>query len=348
MSTNIPPELDRLIREAVQRDATDLFLIPGEPPTFRVGGLVERIETDPLSAVEVTEIAVAVIGQESLAQVGTETGAIRKSCHLDGEITASVSVARAYGDYTVSVALSGLLIFSVDDLKLPAAMVDAVLAPNGLIVVCGAVGSGFYTSTYALMDHRNSHRADHICTVENPILARLTAKKSIVQQREIGVDVPDGLAGIQAGLKQDLDMLYVSEIRSVEELQGCITAAATGHLVLTVLNLNISPEAAVERLIEIFPEDIREVSRKDLAKVLRGVSTQQLLPKIDGGRDAAIAVLVPDTEMRSAIAEGRDFMDRKGPMPEGCQSMADDITRLRDEGIISGETAGSALMEFQV
>ncbi len=348
MTMNIPPELERLMREAVERDASDLFLIPGEPATFRVNGLIERLERDPFTAQEITGIAVAIFGNENLTRVGNETGVIRRSCQLDDQIYGRVSLARAYGDYTISVARVGMAFMGVDELRLPTPMVDAILAPNGLVVLCGGVGSGVYTCAYSLLDHHNAQCADHICTVEPMVFGRMIPKRSIVQQREIGVDVPDCLTGISAAMNQDPDLLYVSEIKSLEELQACITAAVTGHLVLTVLNLRISPEAAVERLIDIFPEDIRDVSRKDLAKVLRCVSSQRLQRKDGGGREAAFGVLVPDDEMRRAIAEGRDVMDRKGPMPDGYQSIVDDIGRLRDEGVISKETASKTLDELHI
>jgi|TARA_B100000315_G_C14580397_1_gene590175 Tfp pilus assembly pilus retraction ATPase PilT len=348
MTMIIPPELERLMREAVEREASDLFLIPGEPPTFRVNGQIERLERDPFTAEEITGVAVAVFGNDSLSRVGKETGVIRRSCHLDDQIYGRISLARAYGDYTISVARVGMVFMSVEELRLPAPMVDAVLAPYGLVVLCGGIGSGVYTCAYSLLDHHNAQCADHICTVEPIVLGRMTPKKAIVQQREIGIDVPDCLTGISAAMNQDPDVLYVSEIGSVEELQACITAAVTGHLVVTVLNLRISPEAAVERLLDIFPEEIRDASRKDLAKVLRCVSSQRLLPKIGGGREAAFGVLVPDDEMRGAIAEGRDVMDRKRGMPDGYRSISDDITRLRDEGVISKETATRTLGELHV
>jgi len=168
-------------------------------------------------------------------------------------------------------------------------------------------------------------------------------KKALVQQREIGVDVPNALSGIEAARHQDLDVLLIGEIATVEELQACITTAETGHMVLTQLHAE-TPEGAIQRMIDVFPEDIRQVSRKALASVLRGVSAQRLLPKTDGkGRLAAYGVLIPDDEMRTAIAEGRDFMARKTPWPEGCQTMAEHIERLRAEGEITDETAERAL-----
>ena len=178
MTMNIPPELERLMREAVERDASDLFLIPGEPATFRVNGLIERLERDPFTAQEITGIAVAIFGNENLTRVGNETGVIRRSCQLDDQIYGRVSLARAYGDYTISVARVGMAFMGVDELRLPTPMVDAILAPNGLVVLCGGVGSGVYTCAYSLLDHHNAQCADHICTVEPMVFGRMIPKRS--------------------------------------------------------------------------------------------------------------------------------------------------------------------------
>ena len=166
-----------------------------------------------------------------------------------------------------------------------------------------------------------------------------------MQQREVGTDVPSVLAGIQAGRRQDLDVLFVGEIGSVDELQACVMAAETGHLVITVLHA-AQPHEAIAKILDVFPDDLREIARKAVANVLRVVCCQRLLPKQRGGRVPAYGVLAPDEEMRAAIAEGRDFMARRTPMPESCRTMADDIAALREEGSITSETAEAALREI--
>jgi twitching motility protein PilT len=130
-------------------------------------------------------------------------------------------------------------------------------------------------------------------------------------------------------------VLFVSEITRLEELQACITIAETGHLVILVLHAVSAPEEVIQRLLDVFPEEIKAVSRRALAEVLLGVSTQQLFPRIDTqGATTAYGVLIPDQEIRQAIAEGKDFMSRTTPLPEGCQTIEQDIRRLRQEGII--------------
>ena len=195
-------------------------------------------------------------------------------------------------------------------------------------------------TAYSALEYINANSACHICTVEDPILTKLTPKKALIQQREVGADIPHTLAGIHAARKQDLDVLFVSEITCLKELQACITVAETGHLVIMVLNAVSKPEEVIQRLLDVFPEDLKDVSRQALAGVLLGVSTQRLLPRIDKqGSVAAYEVLIPDQEIRQAIAEGTDFMVRAAHLPKGCQTLEQDIWRLQKEGISSPEIA---------
>ncbi len=342
MAVKLPPQVESLFNEALERGASDVFLLPGEPPTMRVNGLIERTDADPLSAEELRSIAAAMIGEEDLEKIGREVGEITRWCGVMGVVNATLSVARAHGDYTIVFGLNPPVIVDVKRAQIPEAMLEAACSGAGLVVFSGLAGSGKTTSLLSVVDYVNTQIPCHICTVENPIHVHITAKKALVQQREVGVDVPNCLSGIRAAMKQDLDVLCVGEITSVEELEACITAAETGHLVVTQLHAP-TPEAAIQRIIDVFPDDLREVSRKALASVLKGVSAQRLLAAKEGGRVPAYGVLIPDDEMRLAIAEGRDFMCRRGPMPEGSRTMEDDIKNLLRRGIISEEVAKDAL-----
>ena len=217
-------------------------------------------------------------------------------------------------------------------------MLQAVSSSHGLVFFSGLSGSGKTTSAHVALDYVNANQARHICTVQTSGVP-IPSKKSLVQQREVGSDVPDTLAGIRAAMAQDLDVVLVEEIQSLEEMEACIAPAQTGHLVITTLHA-ATPQDAIRRVIEAFPEDLRDLVSRDLAHYLRGVSTQRLLPRPDDmGRTAAYGVLIPDDEMRRAIAEGGDFMARETPMPEGCQTLAEDIERLRQDGAITDAVA---------
>ena len=345
MNAALPPRLESLLRDAQDRQASDLHLLPNEPPAIRVGGSITRMECEPLSAAEIREIAEAVVGKEALARIGREVGEVRRSIDIPGELAGLLCAARSQGDYTIAVRLFCNQIPTVEQARIPEAILAAVSSRNGLVIISGLTGSGKTTAAYTLTEHINATSNCHICAVEDPVAYRLTPKRAMVQQRGIALDVPDALSGIHASVEQDADVLLVSEIRGLEELQACISAAETGHLVIVVMHA-AAPEDAVRRIIDVFPEDVREASRRALASVLRAVSTQKLLPRADQpGRVPAYGVIVPDAEMRAAIAEGRDFLARRAPLPEGCRTMAEDVEILLREGLISQDTARRALGE---
>jgi twitching motility protein PilT len=168
---------------------------------------------------------------------------------------------------------------------------------------------------------------------------RIPPQKAVVQQREIGIDVPDCIGGIQASLAQGADVLMVGEIRSVEELEVCIRVASLGRLVITQLHLP-TPQAALARMIAL----VDEATRQQLARSLRAVVAQHLIPMAGGdGHTAAFGLLIPDDEMRRAIVEGRDVLEREAPLPDGFRSLQDDIARLLRENAITDDHAREAL-----
>lgn len=344
MLSPFPPELERLICTAIDRDASDLFLIPGEPPTLRIRGGLERMELDTVTGGFTREMAALLIGDKNLERIGPEIGEYQRSCNRPGEFNLSVAVARSCAGFTLAFRVMLPVILGVKDVALPESIVKAGDSQSGLIIFAGLAGSGKTTALYSLVDHINATTTRHICTVESPAHLYITPKRSLVQQREIGLDVPTCLAGIQAAMAQDLDVLLVKDIACVEELQACMTVAETGHLVLTQLHAE-SPEEAIHHMLDMFPEEALPPARKSLAAVLKAVCAQRLLPRKDQrGRVAAYGVLVPDQEMRTAIASGGDFMARKSHWPEGCQTMTEHIKQLLKTQIISDETARQAMV----
>jgi len=346
MSANPLEQLERCIGEAQERGATDLFLLPGEPLSMRVTGEIVRTEGPLIEAPEIQRIAEALVGSDRVEKIGAEVGEISTRKGLPEEVNARATIARSRGNLTLSVILLPHELYTPDELHVPEALVQSVCAPSGLVVITGPVGSGMQTVGCSLVEYINGHDACHIATVEDPIRVRFTPRKAIIQQREVGVDVPDGLAGIRASIRQDADVLFVNQIRMVEELEACLAAAESGELVIVVLHVAATQEGAVQRLVEAFPEDARAAARRSLAQVLKCVSVQRLFPRIGGVRVAAYGVVVPDAEMRRALAEGHDWRKRSTPLPQWWVSIVDDIQRLEREGLITPESARKGLEEF--
>jgi twitching motility protein PilT len=345
MSETLAVELEKLLAAAQPRRPSDMHLIPGEPPTLRIDGILESQSGDPLTSEEVMRLAATMIPQKDLERIGSEVAEFHRAIAV-GALVARVTIARAYGGITIAARLLQTTPPGVEVVYMPPGLLTAAGMPSGLIIITGRIGSGKSTTAYSLLDYINANRRTNIHTVETWMAYRLSPKKSLIQQREVGIDVPDLLSGIKVPLSMDLDVLFVSEVPNLEALQACLTAAETGHLVIMVMHAE-SPEGAIRRFIEVFPEHTQPFYRRALAGVLKCVSNQRLIPRADGsGRTAAYGVLLPDEEMKKTIEEGGDVLKRLNPMPDGCQTMKSEIERLAKEGVISEEKGKTYLADI--
>ncbi len=347
MESGLPKQVTELVDKAVEQQASDLFLVPGEPPAMRIDGVLQRTESPKLEAGEVKEMAAAIVGSEELDRIGPEVGELHRSYQLSGNRNVRFGVARSGGNYTIVAALMVFELPSVEQLNMHPAILEGASAPYGLVIFSGPYGSGKTTSMLSVLDHLNAAGPVHICTVEDPMHWRLTPKEAIVQQREVGRDVPNCLSGIHAAMQQDLDILMVGEIKTVEELTASISVAETGHLVLSQLHASTAA-GAIQRMMDVFPPDMQELSRRALAQSLRVVSSQRLLPKAGGkGRLAVFDILTPNDAIRDAIATGQPLLSDDAPLPEGCLRMTDHIRELERDGAITPEVAERALDDIR-
>lgn len=337
-------ELERALQAAADRKASDLFLLPDEPISFRVKDRIVRSDGDALSEADVRAIVAAAVGQERLAALG-ESGTIVTSCALPGVIDGQMTVASSRGQLTAVVRLITVRTLPIELIRVPPAVLQAIEqgGGGGLAIFTGRVGSGKTTTMLSVLDHINATAEKHICTVEDPIEVRLTPKRSLVTQREVGLDVPDFVAGITASLRQDADVILVGELRTPYAVQACVTAASVGRTVITQLHAT-TPQKAIQRLYDVQPPDQLSVFRRHLSETLRVICAQVLLPGAAGeGRVPAYGVLIPDAETRAAIAMGGDVTPCPHPLGPGSQEIRDDIERLRREGLVTDEAARAAL-----
>jgi twitching motility protein PilT len=230
------------------------------------------------------------------------------------------------------------------DIPVPDELVRAVEAPGaGLVIVTGPRGCGKTTTCYALLEHVNATRDVHLAMIEYSAEFVFEPKRALIQQRQVGLDAPDAASAIHASIIQNADVLFIGEIRDLDALAACLSAPENGKLVLTQLH-QPTPEMAVRRVMELATQEAAPTLRRYLARHLRVIASQMLLPRADGkGRVPAHGLLVPDDEMRRAILEGRDVYQPHRPLPTGCRRMAEDIARLRDAGIVSTDAAREAL-----
>jgi twitching motility protein PilT len=352
METDAKLKLEQLLSEGAAMGASDLFLVAGEPLTVRIDGEIQRTEGEVLTAAEIDEMAVVAFGEDRMAAFRKDFVMPQCLWSAAGETTygsAARSVrmilTRSCGKNTIYAQLSTPRVLDVGLLRVPEAILKAALSPAGLIIFSGRIGSGKSTTAYSVVDYINANRACHICTAERGMYVRFTPKKALVQQHEIGGDAPSETWVFHAAVGQDVDVFFLNMLLNMETLDTCLAAAERRWLVVTEMSVEVSPQAIIERFIEAYPADQQRAIAQALAKTVRAVCSQRLLPDTRGGRVAAYAVLVPDAEMRQAIAEGRDPMLRESPMPAECQTMEQAIQRLLEQGEITAETARRTLEE---
>ncbi len=326
--------LARWIGEAVARDATAVFLVAGEPPTYRVGGKLARGAGDPLTADAVAAMAAGAVGRARLDRLGPESGVEQAHLRLTDDLSAVVNVARSAGEPSIAAFPVRTTLIDVERLRLPPAVVSAIEAPHGLVLVTGPSGCGKTTTCFALLEHVNATRDAHVVVATYVVEHVLEAKRALISERRVGTDAPDMVAALASGLQQDPDVLYAGEVRDVETLGACLAAAETGHMVLTQLH-QPSPAAAIRRVVDLQPAELRPAVRDTLSRALRCVLTQRLLPRADGrGRVAAYGWLVPDDRLRAVIATG-DLTTLDSAGPPAQRTWEEDAQELAAQGVIA-------------
>ena len=327
MAKTIDPQLENLLSQAVTLKASDLHLVAGEPPIFRVKGALQRADQDPLTAEDIASMVQTVIESwESAHGLGSQMAIVEVPGVVEGRLCVTISE----GAPTASIRILPSNLPTPASARVPAALLEAALAPQGLVVISGEAGSGKTTVAMILLEHVNTHLPARIHTIEEPVSFRLKAKQAVITQQSVGVDVGGFLPAMKAVLRMDPDVIFVGELRDIQTLEACVALAESGHLVITQVHASDPPDA-IQRMVDVHPEELRPIFRRRLAAVLRAVSSQKLLPLAGKpGRTAAYGVLVPDQEMRRAICEGLDPTERTSPLPPGCQTLSADIAALRD------------------
>jgi len=339
-------ELNPLLRRAVELGASDIHLKVGVPPILRRDGSLGPLEEAPLVSDRDTEVVLEMVGKRSPERLEAfkTTGDLDIAYQEDGLPRFRVNAFRQRGHISFAFRVIPKNVPNFDMLNLPAGVRRLAEEHRGLVLVTGATGSGKTTSLAAMIDHINRSRKQHIVTIEDPIEILHSDHSCIVNQREIGLDTTDFMQALRRALRQDPDVILIGELRDAETAQTALQAAESGHLVLSTLH-TVDAAETLSRMIEFFPEAKQQMIRSVMAGVLRGVISQRLLPRIDGGRVAAVEVMVTNTRIADLIRENKPESITDA-IEEGAffdmQTFSQSLIDLVVSGIVDQETAANA------
>ena len=294
-------QLNDILGLALKSRASDVHFKAGLPPIYRIDGALRPLPKAPRIGPDQTLQMALDIMNEQQRERFEKVHEADLSYGVPGLGRFRVNIFAQRGSVSMVFRAIPFEIKSLDDLQLPPVLKKIVMEPRGLILVTGATGSGKSTTLAAMIDYINLHRTAHIVTVEDPIEYLHRDKKSIINQREVGFDTESFDVALKSALRQDPDVILVGEMRDYETIETAITAAETGHLVLSTLHTVDAPET-INRIISVFPPHQQRQVRLQLAAILKGVVSQRLVPRADGkGRVAAVEVMVSSARVRELI-----------------------------------------------
>lgn len=323
------------------RKGSDLLLSAGSAPRLRLEGSLVPIEAES----NLTPDKVGNAIRSLLLPEQFESFEIQRDFDFSFSWN---NVARIRGNAfhqrgspALELRMIPMRIPSFDELALPAIASSLANLPRGFVLVTGPTGSGKSTTLASIIDYINDNRPVHVLTIEDPIEYLHHHKRSIINQREVGVDSPSFERGLHAALREDPDVLLIGEMRDLESIQIALTMAETGHLVFATLHTYDAPQA-IDRIIDVFPADRKDLIRTQMAGSLAAVIAQRLVNRVDGGRVGAFEVLLANSACRALVREGKTHQLRNvitTSRAEGMQTLETNLIELIGSGTISYETA---------
>ena len=350
--------MNELLDLMVDQGASDLHLQVGQPPTLRMSGSMTPIDGETLTPWDTEKLMQAITPDMQITAVKLNGGA-DFGFAFGEKARFRVSVLKSKGNYGMVLRQIPNKLFGLREIGLPDKVRELLYRPRGLILVTGPTGSGKSSTLASMVNYINEARDGHIITIEDPIEYYHQHKRCMVTQREVHSDVPSFSEAIRRALRQDPDVILVGEMRDLETIEAAISAAETGHLVLGTLHTN-SAAKTVDRIVDAFPANMKDMIRTQLASSLVAVISQVLCKKIGGGRIAAYEIMVNTTSIGSLIRENKTFrissdiqtganlgmitldthlmslVNRELILPDEALEKAQDTNAMRDKFLKSG------------
>ena len=335
--------INKLLEYSIDSGASDLHLSVGSVPMVRINGTMKPLDMDPLLEDDMESIIPQVMDEDQI-QVFQEKKEIDFSASLDGKGRFRVNFFNQVKGLAGVFRTIPEVVKDSEELGIPPVLMNLALLDRGLVLLTGPTGSGKSTTLAAMVDHINIKRKCHIITIEDPVEYYHHTKESLINQRELGANTHSFANAMRAALREDPDVILVGEMRDLETISLALTAAETGHLVLSTLHTS-SAVKTIDRIIDIFPPGQKGQIRSMLSESLEAVIAQKLLPTKDGkSRVPACEVMIATTAIRNLIREDRIYqipsIIQSGGV-EGMQSLDQDLQRLVTQGSIERKTAKS-------
>ncbi|HTB16906.1 MAG TPA: PilT/PilU family type 4a pilus ATPase [Bryobacteraceae bacterium] len=335
--------LDQLLTYAVQQTASDLLLIAGAPVTLRVGGELSKPTGQPLEAEDTRSLLLPMLTPAQTQEL-QRNRAVDLCFHREGIGRFRANIHYQRGTLAGSLRLLPERIPTLESLNLPPLLRKLSEARQGLVLVTGPTGCGKSSTLAALVDLVNTNRRDHVVTIEDPVEFLHSNRQSIIEQIEVGRDAPDFASSVRSILRQNPDVILVGEMRDPETIATVLTAAETGHLVLSTLHTNDTSQA-VSRILDSFPAANQGQIRQQFSLALLGIVAQQLIPSADKAiRYPAVEIMMASSGIRSLIRKGDDhqlYSAVSTGRGEGMITMEQSLAEMVRSGRISRETAAA-------
>ncbi|PIR96386.1 MAG: type IV pili twitching motility protein PilT [Candidatus Doudnabacteria bacterium CG10_big_fil_rev_8_21_14_0_10_42_18] len=340
-------ELNKLLSVVLERDASDLHLMVGEPPIIRVDTQLIRLDNYQVLSNDGISDLLGVLLTEEQKKVFEAQMTIDFSYAFKDDVRFRVNAYKQKGVLGVALRVIPNTIKTVEELNLPPVFKKFTEKKQGLVLVVGPTGHGKSTALAAMIDLINNTRSEHILTIEDPVEFMFTPNKSIISQREVHVDTPDFAVALKGALREDINVVLVGEMRDLESISTTLTIAETGHLVFATLHTNDAAQS-IDRIVDVFPPGQQQQIRGQLASVLTGVISLRLLPKIGGGRVPAYEILVANHAVKNVIRDNKIYEIQNiihTNLEEGMVPLDKTLALLVKQGAVEFEVAQNYVLD---